>query len=97
MTRANIVPFPTGTSTMLTVNNFYWIRGRFERHRRTFEIWAPSLAIAIEKANVQINLRSRFAGPYTRLVWQMGDIEMRGDDGTITTLAPCPPRPTLMP
>jgi hypothetical protein len=69
------------------------VKGKYERHRRTFEVDAVSAAEAQYEAEVMIrSVYSKSTGVYTRLVWQFGSIHMKNiETGQVLEVAACPP------
>jgi len=91
---ATILPFrprtPAPAVTSETYPTGYIVRGRFERHRRSFNLTGWSQEEAAAMAQVLINFYANNSGPYTMLVWQHGTITLEGEDGSVMALKSCP-------
>lgn len=96
---AHIIPFRPRpvpeTPVPELVSTPYIVHGRFERHRRSFNIRGWSVADAVEAANSLIAFYAHHSsGTYGPLVWQRGHIVLlnvcTGEEVAVLTPSPLP-------
>jgi hypothetical protein len=95
MSGAKIIPFsprPKAPQPSQTGAGVYFVRGRFERHKRDFMVHAVDLADAIDVGQSLLNFYAlHSSGTYGPLVWQRGEIVLEDFDGNVVAqLNPCP-------
>ena len=96
MSGAKIIPFsprPKAPQPSQTGAGVYFVRGRFERHKRDFMVHAVDLADAIDVGQSLLNFYAlHSSGTYGPLVWQRGEIVLTHsyDTSISMPLRPCP-------
>ncbi len=83
-TDAVILPFRrkgTRFNDSPPVRRGYVVKGRYERHRRKFNIWANDDIDAIDVATTLVSWYAHNSGPFSELVWQKGDLQLYAVDG----------------
>ena len=69
----------------------FTVLGKFERHRRNFEIDADCLDCARDKALSLAKCYESNSGVYGPMVWRYGELTLRTFDGESTVIRPLRP------